>query len=182
MLDVHILTLPDRQHELARCLATTESSMANVHVLDGYAGHIGRGRVQGFSTGDAPFVTYVDDDDMLVPGTLDLLARLLEANPGVAMAYVKNTTIPANSEVYPPVTKASWRLMGRHITQCFADHMCVYRRDRMTGFLPEYARWRRGGDSRIMRRYIKQKIAADEAVLVVDDALYKVCKDMNHGV
>lgn len=178
MLDVHILQHPEyRRWKVGRCLESCHSDRAHVHLLEGYPDHIGRGRVEGFSRGTQPFVTYVDDDDMLVPGTLDILVGLLEQTPVAAMAYVFNTREDEHTQIPPARTSAKYRITTKQKFKSFRDHMCVYRRDWLQDLLPEYQRWRRGGDSRIMRNYIDYRVMPDEPVIVVTDPLYRYCKD-----
>jgi len=179
MLDVHILQHPEyRGWKVGRCLESCYSDRAHVHLLEGYPGHIGRGRVEGFSRGSQPFVTYVDDDDMVTPGTLDILVTLLEETPEAAMAYVFNKRADEAAQIPPAQSTAEYRITTKRRFDYFCDHMCVYRRDRLQGLLPEYQRWRRGGDSRIMRKYVDYKVMPDEPVIVVTQPLYRYCKDL----
>lgn len=178
MLDVHILQHPQyRRWKVGRCLDSCFSDRAHVHLLEGYDGHIGRGRIEGFSRGQQPFVTYVDDDDMLVPGTLDFLVGLLEQTPHAALVYVSNKAVPERSQLPPAQTTAEHRVTTKRAFSSFRDHMCVYRRDRLAGMLCGYQRWRRGGDSRIMRQYVNREVASDDPVIVVTEPLYRYCRN-----
>lgn len=81
MLDIHVLTLDSTPRDwVERRRATIAAAIAaagfpvTVREIPGYVGHIGKGRVTGFALGDAPYVSYVDDDDYLEPNAFACLA------------------------------------------------------------------------------------------------------------
>lgn len=82
-----------------------------LHVLDGVQGHIGAGRKAGFSRGSAPFATYVDDDDYLLPSAFAAIEPAMARSPA---AVFTGETQEQNGH--------RREFAGRH-------HLAVYRRD-----------------------------------------------------
>lgn len=82
MLDVHVLlsasTRPDWQRE---CLSSINLAIRRagypvaLHKIAAKEGHIGEGRAEGYAQGHFPWVTCVDDDDIVLP---DAFARLAD--------------------------------------------------------------------------------------------------------
>jgi len=83
-LDVHILTsattCPWMQQ---RCFASIEVARQRagfplaIHVIPAVQGHLGIMRYQGYRKGTAPYVTNVDDDDLLLPHAFAVLKPAL---------------------------------------------------------------------------------------------------------
>lgn len=68
-IDVHILTMPDSNREwLSRCIKSLDGEPVNLHILPGVKGDIAAGRMAGFAMGSAPYVSWVDHDDAVMPG------------------------------------------------------------------------------------------------------------------
>lgn len=74
MLDVHVLVMHyTPTEEVDRCVdsITHAASLCAFPVrlclLNGVVGHIGRGRATGYALGHQLYVTYVDDDDEVMP-------------------------------------------------------------------------------------------------------------------
>jgi hypothetical protein len=116
-LDVHVLISDDTPRAWVRqCLQSIEvaklRSPIPIHVFTvaGHPGHIGMGRWKGYQLGNAPYVTYVDDDDYLEPLAFERVAQELIHNPDV---------------VYP--LERVW-LNGRSTKGLQRHHLPVYRR------------------------------------------------------
>lgn len=81
MLDVHILTLPDRRGELLnRALASVNAAIerapfpVRLHLVESSRGvNMVQKRLEAYSLGDYPYVASVDDDDWVEP---DIFASL----------------------------------------------------------------------------------------------------------
>lgn len=85
MLDVHVLVMDYTPPDwVAQCRESIETAIARAgfpvfaHFLPGIPGHIGRARAAGYGMGTQSFVTYVDDDDYLLPDGLAVLKGALE--------------------------------------------------------------------------------------------------------
>lgn len=88
MIDVHVLTLPnERQDWLDQCLTSLQGHPIQLHVIEGVQGHIGQGRIKGYSQGTSPYVASVDSDDRVLPGAFDACLQCLESNSELAAAW-----------------------------------------------------------------------------------------------
>lgn len=74
MLDVHVLVMATTPKSwVDQCISSVmhESLQApfpvEVHIMDGIPGHIGEARNKGYAMGSHPYVSYVDDDDYILP-------------------------------------------------------------------------------------------------------------------
>lgn len=72
MLDVHVLVMDYTRPEwLNKCRDTVLAAASaagfpvHVHFVPGILGHLGRARYEGYSRGNFPYVTHVDDDDFV---------------------------------------------------------------------------------------------------------------------
>lgn len=122
MLDVHILTMPGRAEARARCITSVMRAAdaspypVFVHVVPGIAGHLGNARARGFSQGNQPFVTFVDDDDFIDPQAFAVALDFI-ATTGAQGVTTGETIISRNG-----VARQAW---GRR------HHLAIYRRDRL---------------------------------------------------
>ena len=84
-IDVHIAIHPkqDRSSNLDNILSKLEDEPVNVHLLTGIDKHIGQTRVEGFSMGSAPIVTYIDDDDDFIPGIFSKIQKSFDDMPDI---------------------------------------------------------------------------------------------------
>ncbi|EWS77238.1 glycosyltransferase family 2 protein [Xylella taiwanensis] len=133
MLDVHILTLPDtpvawvQQRRAAIAAAVAQAGYRVViHELPGIIGHIGRGRARGYRLGTQPYVTYIDDDDVVLPGAFTALGPALHAG--------HEAIAPGETTEQSGVRR---RCPGPH-------HLICYQRSTACGF--DHAAWRVCGD------------------------------------
>jgi hypothetical protein len=78
-IDVHILHLPDSRRDwLANAIGSLTGERVNLYVVPGHRGDIGAGRRDGFAQGTAPYVSFVDADDWIVPRIFDEIIPLLK--------------------------------------------------------------------------------------------------------
>lgn len=80
-IDVHVMAHPKDKSKLrvnarAAVLEQLQDEPVNVYTFEGKYKMIGWGRAKGFRLGDSPLVSYVDDDDVIVPG---IYAKILQA-------------------------------------------------------------------------------------------------------
>jgi len=96
-VDTHVLILPDADKTWwDKCQDSMVNEPVNLHLLQGVKGHIGKGRMMGFSRGESPYVSCVDPDDMVVPGAFQACVDALEANPKACGAYTDEVLIDEN--------------------------------------------------------------------------------------
>jgi hypothetical protein len=106
-LDVHVLvsssTHPFLRNEclrsIKRALAQTDYPVA-VHYLRGYPGALGVMRHQGYSCGSSPYVSSIDDDDLLFPDAFMRLKDALQHDPDA---------------IFPMETEYHCRIVGNRV-------------------------------------------------------------------
>jgi GT2 family glycosyltransferase len=71
------------------------------------------------------YITFLDDDDLRLPGSLDRQVELLEANPDAGLVYGQATLADQSgqptSQIYPrecPQGDVFWKLLGRNFIPC----------------------------------------------------------------
>lgn len=117
-LDVHVLTMANTraawsaQRRISMAQAAAEAGYeVNIREIPGVLGHIGAGRAAGYAMGEAPYVTYVDDDDYV---TEDAFAALLPGMLAGADAVCPGEFLDRNGQLSPA--------LHRH-------HLIAYRRE-----------------------------------------------------
>jgi len=84
-IDVHILTLPNSNRKyLAKAIASLQHDPVNLYIVPGVAGDIGSGRMMGFCHGIAPYVSFVDEDDLVELGAFSRISDAIVENPDCA--------------------------------------------------------------------------------------------------
>lgn len=144
-IDCHILIDPAREHFHAACLASLAKEPVNIHALPAVFGHTGRGRMAGFSLGSAPYVSFVDDDDVVIPGAYQACIDSLDANPAAIGAYPDEILIDADENIIGNgrSTGLDWTTTRQLTLMPFVHHGVVMRRESVISLLPELERWRK---------------------------------------
>lgn len=116
MLDVHIMVMSyTPKHVVERCLSSVRTAAkkapfpVHIHELQGEFGHLGAQRKRGYSQGEAPYVTSVDDDDWIEPNAFAALP--LQRGP---------FAVTTSERVH---TGKHWRVSHK------PHHLAVYRRE-----------------------------------------------------
>lgn len=140
MIDVHVLIRenPNPEH-LQRCMDSLKDQPITLHTLPGVMGHIGQGRIAGYSLGTNPWVCYVDDDDWVLPETFEFVTSVIRADP-----YLACVSSPALHTPRRPDSPT--KLFALRTCTPFPDHLCVYRRDLLAPLLGIYEDKPTGGD------------------------------------
>lgn len=153
MLDIHILNY--RPHPLwwPQCLASVENAVAlagypiAVHVAEGEADHLGRGRAKGYACGAYPYVTHVDNDDYVLPSAFAVLASALAQSPDAV--FTGEMQCDPKGILRPGVSGL------RH-------HLAVFRRDRVI----DHSRYALAGDR------LQIAAVADNVCIDLPDRVY----------
>ena len=82
---VHIISHPtqDRTEQMDAMLEQLEGEPVKVVRVPGVDRMIGAGRYAGYMASDGPIVSYVDDDDEIVPGAFDHILECFAREPGI---------------------------------------------------------------------------------------------------
>lgn len=130
-LDVHVLLSTDTPASWSRqCISSIVQAARRagypvaVHQVPGVPGHIGRARATGYALGTSPWVTCVDDDDLVLPDASADMAQGLASNA----AAVSTAEMELRNDTFRPGGQ-------RH-------HLIAYRRERII----DHAAWSCCGD------------------------------------
>lgn len=142
-IDCHVLLQPDRGRFSASCLGSLSGEPVNVHTMVGVRGHIGCGRMAGFALGGAPYVSFVDDDDAVIPGSFQACLTALESDPNAIGAFPDEIIIDEDGNTIGPgiSTGSDWSINRQITLMPFVHHGVVMRRDAVTPLLPYLANW-----------------------------------------
>lgn len=122
-IDVHVLASKDDKG-LALCLASLNAEPVNVHVCDPIAGDIALARKRAYSKGMAPFVSYVDPDDTVIPGIYSALLQACDGQIGAFGLSRAACNIPGVNlaqPLYPKEWSFEWgaTALGRTVAPAF---------------------------------------------------------------
>lgn len=150
MLDVHVIACTAPPDWLAQCLASIEVAIAEarfpvkLHRIVGEQGHIGRGRAKGYSFGWYPYVTFVDDDDYVLP----------HAFAQMQLALASGVSAVCTPEVI--------EINGHRLPGKSRHHLTTYRRDQLIN----HAAWAACGDVAQAKRIQADAIELPEPAYV----------------
>lgn len=98
-IDVHILHTPnENQQWRAQCDESLIGHPINTHHIPGIIGDVRQSRRNGFSQGNAPYVSFVDPDDYVEPGVFQRCLDELLAYPSVCGVYTLSNKIIVNAD------------------------------------------------------------------------------------
>jgi glycosyltransferase involved in cell wall biosynthesis len=151
MLDVHIAMVQSTPPEwLQQCVGSVLEAArrspfrVNVHLVQGVPGRIGDARAVGYAQGSEPYVTYVDDDDYILPEAFEKMDSAIRRYPEalfMAESQLQNGRLSNGPQ--------------RH-------HLCVYRRN----LIIDHTRWIVCGD------LAQMTAVADKFSIDVPDRVY----------
>jgi glycosyltransferase involved in cell wall biosynthesis len=80
-IDCHVILRPEfKPRFFSSLLPLLEAEPVNVHVMASDCAY-GTARLRGFEAGEAPYVTFVDDDDTFLPGMFEAMLRTYRLGP-----------------------------------------------------------------------------------------------------
>lgn len=148
--DVHIITGPNETTPQWKeeCFASLASEPINIHLLPPVPNHIGQARAKGFRLGTAPYVSFVDSDDRIIPGIFQKCIDILNTNSKVDVVWTLEEHIDKEGNIIKQVTesekkerlndiKNNWNeRSSRHIHQ-----IVVSRREAIVPYFPLLEDW-----------------------------------------
>lgn len=132
-IDVHILHLPDEnQHWWDLCQNSLQNHPINIFNCAGIPNNSPEARRLGYQHGTAPYVSFVDPDDIVSPGVFQKCLDVLENNPDICGVYTLSDTIDeyGNSiDVHfsHPFREWSIEIMNNNLLEI--HQICVMRRE-----------------------------------------------------
>lgn len=134
MIDLHILHHPaaTRPEWWRVCLESAKAAEAagwiTLHVIDAQDDSIGASRAEAFQRGHHPFVSYLDDDDILVPQGIPYLLAALAQYPEVCGVYSDRQQIDEAGNILFTLPRGDWSAVNQICGQDYPHHLAVYRR------------------------------------------------------
>ncbi len=130
--DVHVIVNPDYREYHDQCLRSLLEEPIHLHQIPFTKGNIGVGRYNGFNSGHAEFVSFVDDDDYVIPGIFEKCYRALDENPDAIGVVTREQrlidgVLQAPDEIH---LDAHWVSYFK-----FMHHLLMFRRDRILPFV-----------------------------------------------
>jgi len=93
-IDVTLVHMPEQNTEwVDACIASLEHQPVNLHHVKGVRGDCRQSRWDGLQLGSAPYVSYVDLDDIVLDGAFARLLMELDAHPSAVGAYSLSDTM-----------------------------------------------------------------------------------------
>lgn len=142
--DVHVITIGRSDQWFDQCLKSLEGEPVNIHIIEGTQGHIGVGRFKGFSTGNAEFVSFVDDDDFIDPGAFEHCFKILDKTPNIIGVSTRERILKENftteQEIYNPNDVDEYRSEACNDISSI-HHLVVMRRKMLEPFLHLCPSW-----------------------------------------
>lgn len=132
LIDVHVLHMPDENQEWWNdCEKSLIGHPINVHNCSGINGNVGESRRLGFSLGSAPYVSFVDPDDLVLPNSFQVCLDVLEQHPEVCGVYtlskVMNATGSISTNLLHPFRPWSFHNMKKCVVE--VHQLVVMRRE-----------------------------------------------------
>jgi hypothetical protein len=143
MIDVHVLTLPETNTIwFDELLESLRFEPIKLHIIDGIKGNLGLARTKGFQLGDCKYVSYVDHDDLVIPG---IFRKVLDCLDNTACSGVYTDEVLMNE--FGKVFALGWsidhrpfmsdkRLQICNIGGQYMHHLIVLKREYVEKCLP----------------------------------------------
>ncbi len=143
LVDTHVTTMPDTNPDWWKeCRNSLKGEPINLHLIDGVKGHVGKGRLKGFSKGESPYISCVDPDDIVIQGAYEACIEVLEKNPEACGAYTDEYLINSTGEIIRPGVwnKMDWNPLLQLEPQ-YMHHIYVMRRKFAEKHFDELQKW-----------------------------------------
>ena len=145
-IDVHVIAHPTDKSEIrvnarAKVLEQLKDEPVNVYTFEGKHALIGWGRAHGFRQGDSPIVSYVDDDDIIIPGIFSQILQAFKDEPridGLCTREIQDREHFLNGRMGHSPHR--WKYYDkRHFMR--VHHITAYRRESILPFLDDIAEY-----------------------------------------
>lgn len=137
MIDLHILkTKKDPEHLFQQCLKSLENEPINIFIEDGIIGDAGLARHLAYQKGTSEYVSYVDPDDLIVPG---IFQKCIDAmTEDCAAVYSNEDLIDINGDFirHGDQHNLPWNYRQMRSNPKFVHHVVVYKRELVEKYTP----------------------------------------------
>lgn len=142
-VDVHVLSYLGNLSWLQQTLDSLLKEDVNIYlVMGGFPGHIGKARAFAFTLGSAEYVSFVDDDDYLLPNSLQPCLDVLDESPLVVGVYTDTVYVREGGKRKQVFEKKHpWCPLQQYKTIAEITHLKVMRRSVVEKYLDELENW-----------------------------------------
>lgn len=151
-VDTHVLVHNSIENPawLEQCLASLEGEPTNVQIVRSESRNVGALRAAAHRAATAPLLSFVDDDDWVLPGAFQACIDALE-NPDLVGAYTDFADVDvATGAVASRYQKRPWSAFNQLLKPFEVLHVHVYRREPAIKYLDEMAHWETLEESLLM--------------------------------
>lgn len=139
--DTHVLAARGNAQWLAEALDSLMGEPTHVHLIEGgFPGNIGAARVHGFRQGAAPYVSFLDDDDRLLPGIMAQCIAYLDTHPACVGVYTDRLCRFADGTLTERRT-GPWNPRHQLCDAGIVTHLKVMRRALVEQYLADLPLW-----------------------------------------
>lgn len=140
-VDTHILHFSGKIAWLKQCIDSLKPEPTNVQlVVGGFPGSIGQARAYAFTLGSAEYVSFIDDDDYILPWAMQQCVDYLDASPDCVGVYTNRYHLHEDGRMDPEYLRPwHWRRMYSRISE--VTHLKVMRRSAVMPYLDELKNW-----------------------------------------
>jgi hypothetical protein len=140
-VEVHVLSHRRRPDWLTDTLESLAGEPCRVDLIaGGFEGQIGAARAFAFGLGTAEYVSFVDDDDYLLPGAMAACLAHLDAHPAAVGVYTDLQRLAPDGGRHP-LCKGPWQPLQQLTWPDCITHLKLMRRSAVMPHLAELARW-----------------------------------------
>jgi len=141
-VDIHVVSYSGSASWLKQTLASLEQQPCNVHlVVGGFPGNIGAARACGFRQGNAEYVGFADDDDILAPGIIKTLVDILDQRPDAVGVYTDTRHLHPDGHSDIERKGRPWNPLRQLTYAPEVTHAKIMRRSAIGPTLRELPRW-----------------------------------------
>ena len=137
MIDVHIAHMPEyRQDWWEECQLSLQDHPITIHHIDGIPGDVRQMRLNGYNMGTHDYVSFVDPDDIVMPGAFEVLLEVLTSNPDVDGVYSLSDRITDTGRsvgLIHPYREYDRSYLSKHIAEI--HQLTVMRRDAIVNII-----------------------------------------------
>lgn len=141
-VDLHILSYSAPADWLSQCVLSVDSEPCTVLVHSGdFDNHIGAARAHAFTFGNAPYVSWADDDDWVEPGAMAQCIEYLDTHPDCVGVYTDYYVVDEAGELIEERIKRPWNPLRQLCNLTEVLHLHIMRREPVMRYLDELKRW-----------------------------------------
>lgn len=141
-VDIHVLSYSESWSSLQKTLNSLKSLPCNVWlVMGGFPGSIGAARAFAFTLGSAEYVSFIDDDDEVIPEAFYECLEAIEASKQVVGVYTDTTHVHLSGRADVEKKGNPWNPVEQLLKASEITHLKIMRRCHVEPYLNDLAQW-----------------------------------------